>query len=85
MAIEQVRDDVERWTDESKKSIPFSVLKYAQRSIEMQPETAVNLPMYYDLWIRKGAFIGMIIKLQMHENMVERHYYARRSRRRAGI
>ena len=51
----QVRDDVQRWTEESKKSIPYSVLKYAQRSIEMQPETAVNLPMYYDLWIRKGA------------------------------
>lgn len=51
----QVKDDVQRWTEESKKSIPYSVLKYAQRSIEMQPETAALLPMYYDLWIRKGA------------------------------
>lgn len=51
----QVKDDVQRWTEESKKSIPYSVLKYAQRSIEMQPETAVKLSMYYDLWIRKGA------------------------------
>lgn len=51
----QVSDNVSRWTEESKKNIPYSVLKYAQRSIEMEPETAVKLPMYYDLWIRKGA------------------------------
>ena len=59
----QVVDNVQRWTDESKKNIPYSVLKYAQRSIEMQPETSVNLPMYYDLWLRKGAIYWYDVKV----------------------
>lgn len=61
----QVVDNVQRWTEESSKAenIPYSVLKYAQRSIEMQPETAKNLPMYYDLWIRKGAVYWYDVKV----------------------
>lgn len=60
----QVSDNVQRWTDESKEHIPYSVLKYAQRSIEMQPETSVKLPMYYDLWIRKGAIYWYYKKVE---------------------
>ena len=59
----QVVDNNNRWTDASKKNIPYSVLKYAQRSIEMQPETAVKLPMYYDLWLRKGAIYWYDVKV----------------------
>ncbi|MBQ3522529.1 MAG: DUF4906 domain-containing protein [Bacteroidales bacterium] len=59
----QVVDNVQRWTDESTKNIPYSVLKYAQRSIEMQPETSVKLPMYYDLWLRKGAIYWYDVKV----------------------
>lgn len=33
----------------------WCLLKYAQRPTEMPSETAVKLPMYYDLWKRKGA------------------------------
>lgn len=33
----------------------YDVLKYAQRSLEMPKKTAEGLPMYYDLWMRKGA------------------------------
>lgn len=51
----QVVDNDNRWTTESQTNIPYSVLKYAKRSIEMQTETASGLPMYYDLWLRKGA------------------------------
>ena len=36
-------------------NIKRDVLKYAQRSLEMPTETAVKLPMLYDLWMRKGA------------------------------
>lgn len=59
----QVTDNVQRWTTESKQNIPYSVLKYAQRSIEMQPETSVKLPMYYDLWIRKGGIYWYDVKV----------------------
>ena len=60
----QVSDNVQRWTTESQEHIPYSVLKYAQRSIEMQPETSVKLPMYYDLWIRKGAIYWYYKKVE---------------------
>lgn len=33
----------------------FSHLKYAQRPLEMPEATAIAIPMYYDIWLRKGA------------------------------
>lgn len=33
----------------------YSHLKYAQRPLEMPKATAIVVPMYYDLWLRKGA------------------------------
>jgi len=33
----------------------YSLLKYAQRPKEMPVETAKAVPMYYDIWLRKGA------------------------------
>lgn len=61
----QVTDNNNRHTTESQleENIPFSVLKYALRSIDMQEETAINLPMYYDLWIRKGAVYWYDVKV----------------------
>lgn len=61
----QVTDNNNRHTAESQleENIPFSVLKYALRSIDMQKETALKLPMYYDLWIRKGAVYWYDVKV----------------------
>lgn len=33
----------------------YSHLKYAQRPKEMPEATAIKVPMYYDIWLRKGA------------------------------
>ena len=41
----------------------YSHLKYAQRPYEMPVETAKAVPMYYDIWLRKGGVYWYDIEL----------------------
>ena len=41
----------------------YSHLKYAQRPYEMPVETAKAVPMYYDIWLRKGGVYWYDIKV----------------------
>ena len=46
----------------------YSLLKYAQRPLEMPEATAKAVPMYYDIWYRKGAVYWYN---RMYENTVD--------------
>ncbi len=56
----KVNDNAYQKTDDHPKNPyewidKFSHLKYAQRPLEMPEATAKAVPMYYDIWLRKGA------------------------------
>ena len=54
-----------KWLDQqiaaNKDDLPrrWSTLRYAQRTQEMPASTAINVPNYYDLYIRRGALYWM--------------------------
>ncbi len=51
----KAKDDYNIWNDGSGRTTRHVVLKYAKRSMAMQPDVAALMPLYHDIWMHRGA------------------------------